>query len=146
MTFLKGRKIMFKTIKIKSVLLLLLGTFFISGCTALAIGGAAMVAGTGTYVYLNKELKSDYYSSFDKVWAACEKTIAELHGEEVEPYKEIGFGTISAVLHNEEVKITVEYKTTNITTVAIRIGLIGNKPSSQLLHDSIMANIPKEQQ
>jgi hypothetical protein len=137
---------MFKTIKIKGLLLLLLGTFFISGCTALAIGGAALVAGTGTYVYLNKELKSDYYFPFDKVWAACEKTIAELHGEEVEPYKEIGFGTISAVLHNEEVKITVEYKTTNITTAAIRIGLIGNKPSSQLLHDRIMANIPKEQQ
>jgi len=120
---------------------LLLASFFISGCTALAVGGAGTLTGTGTYVYLNRELTTDYYYSFDKVWEACEKTVAESHGEEVLPHKEIGFGTISALLYHEEVKITIKYKARNVTTVAVRVGLMGNKRSSQLLHDKILANL-----
>ena len=51
---------------------LIIGVFLISGCTAALIGGAAVGAGSGTYFYLNGELKTDYYSSFDATWSACE--------------------------------------------------------------------------
>ena len=82
-------------------------------------------------------MKTDYYSSFDKVWAACEKTIADMKGTDVEPYKEIGLGTISAFVDDEKVQINVNYKAKNVTTVAVRVGLIGNKTASQLIHDKI---------
>ena len=122
-------------------LLLATGIFFISGCAVLAVGGAAVGAGSGTYLYINGELKTDYYSSFEKVWAACEKTVADMRAVDVMPYKEVGKGTISAAINDEKVQFTVSYKAKDLTTVAIRVGLIGNKLSSQLLHDKISDNL-----
>ncbi|HOW57302.1 MAG TPA: DUF3568 family protein [Smithellaceae bacterium] len=125
-----------------SFLLLILVLF--PGCAALVVGGAAVGAGTGTYLWVNNELKTDYYASFDKTWAACEKMVADMRGLEVEPKKEIGQGSIGTIINDEKVKLEVRYKAKNLTTVAIRVGLIGNKLSSQLLHDKIADNLTKE--
>jgi hypothetical protein len=112
--------------------------FLFSGCAELIIGGAAVGAGTaGTYYYINGDLKTDYQASFDEVWAACEKTVADMHGIEVVPDKEIAQGTINTLINDEKVKFNITYKSKNLTTVTIRVGLIGNKLSSQLLHDKI---------
>ena len=116
-----------------------------SGCTAALIGGAAVGAGTGTFVYLKGELKTDYKQSFDSVWKACEKTVADMRGLDVMPAKEIGKGKIAAVIDGEKVDISVTYKAKNLTTVSIRVGLIGNKQSSQLIHDKIEENLSKAQ-
>ena len=130
--------------KNNTLLIVCLFVLFLSGCaTALVVGGAAVGAGTGTYLYTNGELKTDYFGSFDKVWAACEKTVAELRGTEVQPSREIAKGTIKAVINDEKVKIEVTYQSKNQTTVAIRVGWVGNKMSSQLLHDKIAANLAK---
>jgi hypothetical protein len=126
----------------KNGLYLLIASFFlIAGCAAAVVGGAAVGAGSGTYFYINGELKTDYYYSFDRVWAACEKTVADMRGLDVEPKKEIGTGTISTIIDNEKVQFTIQYKAKNVTTVSIRVGLIGNKLSSQLIHDKISDNI-----
>ena len=124
--------------------ILIIGVFLISGCTAALIGGAAVGAGSGTYFYLNGELKTDYYSSFDATWSACEKTVADMRGLDVVPEKEIGKGKISAVINDEKVKISVDYKAKDVTTVSIRVGLIGNKLSSQLIHDKVRDNLMKK--
>jgi len=64
--------------------------FLLSSCAPLLIGGAAVGAGTaGTYYYINGELKTDYSYSFDEVWEACERTIAEMKGIEVIPEKKL---------------------------------------------------------
>ena len=123
---------------------LIIGVFLISGCTAALIGGAAVGAGSGTYLYLNGELKTDYYSSFDATWSACEKTVADMRGLDVVPEKEIGKGKISAVINDEKVKMSVDYKAKDVTTVSIRVGLIGNKLSSQLIHDKVRDNLMKK--
>lgn len=112
--------------------------FLLSSCAPLLIGGAAVGAGTaGTYYYINGELKTDYNAPFDQVWTACEKTVAEMRGTEVIPEKEIARGTINTLINEEKVKFEVTYKSKNVTSVAIRVGLIGNKLSSQLLHDKV---------
>ena len=118
--------------------------FFFSGCVPLIVGGAAAGAGAGTYYYINGELKTDYSKSFDQVWTACEKTIANMHGTEVVREKEIAKGTINTIINNEQVKFDITYKSKNLTTVAIRVGLIGNRLSSQLLYDKIADNLAKE--
>jgi len=127
--------------KINKILLLILSFFTLllfSGCAGFLIGGAAVGAGTaGTYYYINGDLKTDYQASFDEVWAACEKTVADMHGIEVVPNREIAQGTINTLINDEKVKFDIMYKSKNITTVAIRVGLMGNKLSSQLLHDKI---------
>jgi hypothetical protein len=121
----------------------LFALFLFSGCAALVVGGAAVGAGTGTYFYVNGQLKTDYSASFDKVWNACGKTIADMRGVEVVPSKEIAQGKIAAVIDDEKVNFDVAYKAKNLTTVSIRVGLIGNKLSSQLLHDKIAENLAK---
>ncbi len=116
----------------------------LSGCVPLIVGGAAAGAGAGTYFYINGELKTDYNKSFDHVWTACEKTIAGMHGIEVVPDKEIARGTINTIINDEKVKFDISYKAKNLTTVAVRVGVIGNKLSSQLIHDKIADYLVKE--
>lgn len=119
--------------------------FLFSGCVPLIVGGAAAGAGTaGTYFFINGELKTDYHASFDQVWSACEKTVAGMRGTEVVPEKEIAKGTIKTLINDEKVKFDITYKSKNTTTVAIRVGLIGNRLSSQLLHDKIADYLVKE--
>ena len=121
--------------------LLVMGAFMISGCAAAWVGGAALGAGSGTYLYLSGEMKTDYYHSFDTTWSACQKTVADMRGVDVEPEKEIGNGKISAVINDEKVRIEVIYKAKNVTTVSIRVGLFGNTLSSQMIHDRIGDNL-----
>jgi len=115
--------------------------FLLSGCAAALIGGAAIGAGSGTYFFINGELKTDYYQSFDDVWKASEKAVAELRGVDVIPAKEIGNGKIAATINGEKVYISVSYKAKDVTSVAVRVGLVGNKLSSQLIHDKIGDNL-----
>jgi hypothetical protein len=117
--------------------------FLLSGCWTLVIGGAAAGAGAGTYFYIDGELRTDYNAPFEQVWAACEKTVAAMHGTDVVPSKEIAKGTINTVINDDKVKFDITYKSKNTTSVAIRVGLIGNKLSSQLLHDKIADNLVK---
>jgi hypothetical protein len=127
------------------LLVFIVGIFLTSGCAFLVAGGAAVGAGSGTYYYINGELKTDYYHPFDAVWSACEKTVADMRGIDVDPVKEIGTGTISAMIENDKVQFKINYKAKNVTTVAIRVGYVGNKLSSQLLHDKISENLAKKQ-
>lgn len=124
--------------------LLIIVIFFTPACAPLVVGGAAAGAGSGTYFYINGELKTDYYYSFEQVWSACEKTVADMRGLDVEPLKEIGSGKITAMIENEKVQITANYKAKNVTTVSVRVGLMGDKLASQLLHDKIADNLMRK--
>jgi hypothetical protein len=66
-----------------------------------------------------------------------------MRGTEVQPVKEIAQGKISMVINDEKVKFEITYRAKNQTSVAIRVGLLGNKPSSQLLHDKIAEHLAK---
>jgi len=125
-------------------LLAVIGAFLISGCAAVLVGGAAVGAGSGTYLYIKGEMKTDYYASFDAVWSACEKTVADMRGLDVQRDKMLAKGKIDVVIDEEDVHISVTYKAKNVTTVSIRIGLFGNKLSSQLIHDKILDNLTKK--
>ena len=130
--------------KIKKWLLFLIAVVFaVSGCAPLIVGGAATGAASGTYFYISGNMVTDYHFPFDEVWAASKKVVAEMHGVDVAPNKEISKGTIDAVIDNEEVCISVKYKSKNVTTVAIRVGIIGSRLSSQRLHDKITDHLLK---
>ena len=131
--------------KKRYLFMLVLSFFIISACgpEVLVIGGI-VGSGAGTYYFINGELVTDYSVPIDKVWSACEKTIADMRGKEVEPNREIGTGTINAVINDESVKFSVNYKSKDMTTVGIRVGIFGNKLSAQLLHDKVSENIAKK--
>lgn len=126
------------------MLLAVMGLYLLSGCAAVLVGGAAVGAGSGTYFYINGEMKTDYYFSFDAVWSACEKTVADMRGLDVQRDKMLAKGKIDAVIDDEKVQILVTYKAKDVTTVSIRIGIFGNKLSSQLMHDKILENLAKK--
>ena len=130
--------------RITWVVLLVMSAFMISGCELALIGVGAVGAGSGTYYYINGDMKTDYYQSFDATWSACQKSVADMRGVDVEQYKEIGNGKIEAVINDEKVKIEVLYKAKNVTTVSVRVGLIGDKLSSQLIHDKIADNLVRK--
>ncbi|TFG37808.1 MAG: DUF3568 family protein [Syntrophobacterales bacterium] len=120
---------------------LIVGTFLMAGCAPLLVGGAAVTAGAGTYAYFNGWLKTDYHYSFEDVWSACEKVVAEMNAVDVVPTKEIGEGKIKALIDGENVWFSIKYKSQNITTVSIRVGLLGSRPASQRLHDMVHDNL-----
>jgi hypothetical protein len=66
-----------------------------------------------------------------------------MRGKDVKPKREIGIGSIRAVINDENVKFKVTYKNKNLTSVGVRVGFLGNKLSSQLLHDKVYDNIAK---
>ena len=118
-------------------ILLVVVSLFITGCAPALIGGAAVTGGAGTYIFINGELKTDYAFPFDRVWEACEKTVAEMNSVDVVPDKHISNGTIEAIIDGEKVRFSVDYKAKDLTSVGIRVGLVGDKQSSQLLHDKV---------
>lgn len=124
--------------------LLLMGFFLISACGPVLVLGGIVGSGAGTYYYVDGKLVTDYNASFDKVWSACEKTVASMHGKDVQPKREIGIGSIHSIINDENVLFNVTYKAKNLTRVGIRVGLLGNKLSAQLLHDKIYDNIAKK--
>jgi hypothetical protein len=126
----------------KALLYLGLAVYILTaaGCAPMI---AVAVTGSGTYLYINGELKTDHYASFDKVWSACEKTVADMRGIDVVRNKDIADGSITATINDEKVQFKIDYKAKNVTTVAVRVGLIGDKPASQLLHDKIAENLAK---
>lgn len=135
---------MMKNIRNRLLLLIAAGIFFVSGCAVMAVGGAAVTGSTGTFFYVNGNLKTDYHYSFEKVWNASEKTVAYMNAVDVIPAKEISKGTIDALIDGEKVSISVKYKAKDLTTVSIRVGLLGDKLASQRLHDNIVDSLLKK--
>lgn len=117
--------------------IVLVAASMLAGCAPAVVGGAAVGGGSGAYIYITGELKTDYPYSFDKAWNACEKTVAYMNATDVFPEKEISKGTIHAIIDSEKVRFVIEYKTKDLTTVSIRVGIIGNKSASQRLHDKV---------
>ncbi len=138
------------TDKLRKALAVMFGVLMLAGCgveTALIVGGvAAAGAGGGTYAYINGEMKTDYYYPMDKTWKACEKTVADMKGRDVVPDRRIGEGTIKAAIDGEDVTIGLKYKDKTVTTVSVRVGLFGNKVSSQLVQDRIRDNLVRSGQ
>ena len=128
-----------------SLVAYLIGLLGLCGCVPLLIGGAAVGGGSGTYLYLNGELLVEYNVPFDTLKSACEVVVAEMGGKEVVPVWKIGEGSIDALIKGESVKLRLEYKSREITLLAVRVGYFGNKNSSQLIKDNISEYLLKNQ-
>jgi len=122
----------------------MVGLFVLTGCAAALVGGAVVGAGTGTYMFINGELKTDYNYNFDKVWSAGEKTVAQMRGTDVVPAKGIGTGHIDAVINGEKVRIAVAFKEKTITSVGIRVGMVGDETASRMIQANIADNLAKK--
>jgi hypothetical protein len=123
-------------------LIVLMCCFSLYGCPVLVVGGAAVAGGTGTYYYVEGEMKTDYYFSVDGVWSAVEKTIADMKGRDVEPDKD--GGKIVAVINDEKVTFRAVYKDKDLTTLGVRVGQVGNQTASKVIQDRVADNLLKK--
>lgn len=126
--------------KIMTLLLLVLGVF--SGCNAaINMNGKVVGVSSGQFIYQDGNMISSYKSDIELVWAACEKTIKELKGTDIQKERKISAGTIKAIIQDEKVTITVEYVTKGLTSVSVFVGVAGNNMASKLIHDKIAGNL-----
>lgn len=119
--------------------------FMIFGCnTAIKVGDSVMGIQSGSFFYTDGILRTNYHASYDSVWNASVKAMEQMKAMNIEQDKKISKGIITAIIYDEEVRITVEYKEKDITQVAVRVGVSGSTLSSQFIHDKIKSNLIKK--
>jgi hypothetical protein len=128
--------------KNRLILLLLLAPAILAGCdAAMVMNGKIMGVSSGQFIYQDGNMTSSYKADFDRVWAACEKTVKDLNGVDVEKQRKISTGTIKAIIQDEKAAISVEYTARNLTSVSVFVGVVGNNMASRLIHEKIAGNL-----
>jgi hypothetical protein len=109
-----------------------------TGCdTALTVGAKTIGIRSGEFIYTDGYLRATYIFPLEKVWEACEKTLADMKATDVERIRKIAQRSFSAMIQDEKVRILVDYVEKDMTAVSIMVGMSGNNLASQLLHDRI---------
>ena len=67
-----------------------------------------------------------------------------MKGRDVEPDKQTDGGKIVAVINDEKVTFRLKYKDKDLTTLGIRVGVVGNETASKMLHDRVADNLVKK--
>lgn len=116
--------------------------FALSGC-AIIVGERVIGFENGKFASDNISLKRNYAFPFETVWTATEQAMSELKASAVSSEKRISTGEINAVLNNEHVRVTVEYSSPSLTSVAVRAGLTGDSAVSQSILDRIKDRLAK---
>lgn len=118
--------------------LFLIVIVLMTGCDAsLTVGSRTIGVSSGDFIYTDGYLNTFYNYPLDKVWKACEQTLAEMKASVIEKERKIASGKITATAYDEKMQITVEYISKTQTSVSIRVGVSGNNMASQLIHDKI---------
>ena len=124
------------------IFLLLLALSVLTGCdAAINMNGKVMSVTSGQFVYQDGNLISNYKTDIDLVWAACEKTVKELKGKDIQKERKISKGSIKAIIQDEKVIISVEYTAKDLTSVAVFVGIAGNNMASRLIHEKIAGKL-----
>lgn len=122
------------------VLLSLLAACY--GCgSAVLMGSQTVGIESGKFVYTNGSVKCDYTYPFEQVWEASLRALADMKAVSVTKEKRISKGEIEALISNEKVKVTVSYSSRDMTTVSVRVGLIGNNIASKMILERVTENL-----
>ena len=115
---------------------------FFSGCdTALTVGSKTVGIRSGAFLYEDGYLRTTYHAPFENVYAACEKTLADLRATDIERIRKISHGSFTAMLMDEKIKINADYLEKGTTAVSVMAGTAGNKIAAQLIHDRLADNL-----
>ena len=104
-----------------------------TGCLVVAAVGL----GAGIVKYINGDLEVDSTKTFDEVFAAVEQTCKELNFEIQKNEKKAFSGMITARSDFGNVTFKVKSKSTQLTTLSIRVGLCGDRKASDLIYAKI---------
>ncbi|MCL6620876.1 MAG: DUF3568 domain-containing protein [Syntrophobacterales bacterium] len=125
--------------KLAGVLLALALT---SGCAAVALMGVGAAAGLGTYKYIEGTMEQDYPRAMQETYNACLAACRRLNLRvTAQQYGALESRIEAVQMPDTTVKITLEAKPNNITTVKVRFGLLGNEPQSIKFHQEVMREL-----
>jgi hypothetical protein len=126
------------------ILLLFAMAGLLFGCNAaMVVNGKVMGISSGTFIYQNGYLTTQYKADIEPVWKACEKAVNELNGQQTQKERNISTGSIKTVISDEKVIILVEYIGKDLTSVSVLSGVVGNNMADRIIQDKIAANILK---
>ncbi|MCL5807783.1 MAG: DUF3568 domain-containing protein [Deltaproteobacteria bacterium] len=119
-------------------ILLVPALLMIAACdTSLTVGRKTIGIRSGEFLYTDGYLRATYTFPFEKVWSACDKTLTDLKATDIERNRKIATGTLSALIQDDKVRISVEYVEKEMTSVSVMAGPSGSTLASQLIHDRI---------
>ncbi len=125
----------------RRISVVLLVALLSTGC-ALAVLATGAGLGVGTYAWYKGELKRTYPATYDAVWIAANDSLHSLEMSVVGENRDALKGTIMAKRANgSDVRVDVKYLTESTTEVAIRVGLIGDRPVSTRIHETIQTRL-----
>jgi hypothetical protein len=128
----------------KSISILLFTVFILCGCdAALVMNGKIMGVSSGSFIYQDGYLTTNYKADINIVWTACEKAAKDLKAVDVQKNRKIATGSIKATIQDEKVTIQVEYVAIDLTAVSVIVGIAGNNMASRMIQDKIASNIVK---
>lgn len=123
--------------KIKSFIVLLAMVFSLSGCVAawLAVGAGA---GIGTYKFIEGNLSREYPIEYSRAWDATNSALANHQISISNSMDEGTEGTIEAVRRDgTKVVVKLTDRGQGVTSISIRVGMLGNKSDAEKIHDEI---------
>jgi hypothetical protein len=126
------------------ILLLFAMAGLLFGCNAaMVVNGKVMGISSGTFIYQDGYMTTQYKADIEPVWKACEKAVNELNGQQTKKERNISKGSIKTVISDEKVIILVEYIGKDLTSVSVLSGVVGNNMADRIIQDKIAANIGK---
>jgi len=119
---------------LKKIILLGTAVIFLNACAAAVIGGAAAGA---TYISIKGWLVRDYGASIDKAYEVSLKVVKEHNLEIIESGFQLTKANITAKGDLHHVWIRLERQSKKVTKISVRVGLMGDKEASKMIHESI---------
>jgi len=117
--------------------LLLSSVIFMYGCAAVLLGVGAGV-GIGAYKYVEGNLIREYPVTYTKAWDAANTALANLKTGVTNSVNNGAKGTIEAVQKDgTKVVLNLTDKGQNVTSISVRVGMIGDRKSAEIIHNAI---------
>ena len=110
----------------------------VSGCASVVLFGAGTVAGIGGYKYYNGSLVVVYQAPYIKTWDAATLALRDMDLVIESSKHDQITGKIKA-RRADKVPVTValKYLSADETEAKIRVGLMGDEPTSNVIKDNI---------
>ncbi len=112
----------------------------------MAVAGAGIGAATasGVMAYQNGELETSYAAPYDQTWNATIKAMKKMTLKITQTHK----GTTEGRVESEQAdgtKVTTKLKSLNpdVTSVKIRVGILGDEEASRTIDRYIRAEVKK---
>ncbi len=113
--------------------------FFAYGCE-LALIGVGAGAGIASYKFIEGRLIQEYPLDLDRAWNSTNKALENLKVSISDSIKGVGKGTINAVKEDgRKVRVTLKVKGPGVTSIAIRVGIFGDRVEALRIHEEIVS-------